>query len=239
MNVIEWFVGKAKSYIFIKKSIAQMKWIDLQVHGEQSKAIYEQLFHVRIQCREYINKQKNLALLMVPDTYEDYMRGKPKQALRTNVNKSKKEAYECRFFRGNDYLDDIMEINLSSKERGGQEMEARYTDRKQVEAFLQTEPNMFGTFTKEGKLIAYIQVLQVNSMLVINKILGHNDFLNNGVMYFIVANLVKEVIGRGNNITHIMYAHYLVGRSHAGYTYFKERCGFKGTNVRFHLRYGQ
>lgn len=236
MKVVEWFVGKAKSYLSMKCAIAEMEWIDLDVNGECSKEIYEQLFHIKIKKKDYINKQKNLALLTIPNTYEEYTRGKAKQALRTNVNKSKKEGYKCRCFSGAEYIDDIMEINRSSNERGGREMEARYTDRKQVELFLQTQPNMYGAFTSSGKLIAYIQLLQINSMLVINKILGHNDFLKNGVMYLIVAELVNEVIEK-KDITHIMYAHYLVGRSHAGYTYFKERSGFVGGNVRFHLHF--
>ena len=239
MKSVDWVIGKVKSYLYIKKSISEMEWIDLDVQGEQSKNIYEQLFNIKIQNKDYINKQKNLALLSVPGSYNEFTRGKSKQALRTNVNKSIKEEYTCRSFKGEEYIDDIMEINLSSCERGGREMEERYTDRKQVEKFLSTQPTMFGTFTKEGKLIAYIQLLQVNSMLVTNKILGHNDYLNNGGMYYIVAQLVKEAIENKKNITHIMYAHYLVGRSHAGYTYFKERSGFEGINVRFHLHYAK
>ncbi len=237
MSIVEWFWGKAKSYISMRRDIARMDWIDLDVKGEDAKEIYEQLFKIKVKGEDYIDRQRNLALMAIPKSFEEYMKGKTKQALRTNVNKAIKKGFECRFFNGEEYLDDIMDINCSADARGGRLMESRYTDLRQVEKFLLSQPIMFGAFTHDGKLIAYIQLLQVNSLLVTNKILGHNDFLNDGVMYFIVAQLVYGVIENQRDITHIMYAHYLVGRRHAGYTYFKERCGFKGTNVRFHLYY--
>lgn len=64
---------------------------------------------------------KNLALLPIPDTFDEYMRGKTKQALRTNVSRAVKNEYFCSYFNGFDYIDDIMEINLSSEDRGGAE----------------------------------------------------------------------------------------------------------------------
>ena len=212
-----------------------MEWADIDIVGASSKSNYEALFKHTIKDKDYIDIQKNVALLELPDSFEEYLKGKKKQALRTNMNKAKKSEYYCEYFSGNEYIDDIMDINRSSEQRGGREMEKRYTDRSMVRDFLNTNPLMFGAFSKEGKLIAYIQLLRVNKMLVINKILGHADYLENGLMYFIVSELIKTIIEGKNEASHIMYAHFLVGRSHAGYTYFKERCGFKGYNVRFHI----
>ncbi len=238
MKGIKWFWGKAQSYIYMKTAIKSMSWVDLDVSGEASRVLFEQLFNCRVKDRDYVCVQKNIALLSIPSTYEEFVSGKPKQALRTNINKATKNGYHCECFNGLEYFKDIMEINCSSKFRGGKEMEEKYTDEKMVEEYLRTSPVLFGTFTEDGKLIAYIQLLRINKMLITNKILGHADFLENGLMYFMISQLVKSVIQDKDDASHIMYAKYLVGRTHAGYTYFKERCGFNGVNVRFHLHYG-
>ncbi len=234
-NIFQWFYGKVQSYISIQKAIKQMEWIDLEVKGLDSKKTYEDLFKCKIINKNYIDKQKNIALLPIPSSYNDYLRGKAKQALRTNVNRATKQGYYCNYLNGIDFLDDIMDINRSSDQRGGREMEERYINREMVEQFLSTSPQMFGVFSKEGKLVAYIQLLRVNSMLITNKILGHADFLDDGIMYYMISQLVARILDEKQDITHIMYARYLVGRSHAGYTYFKERCGFNGYNIRFHI----
>ena len=216
-----------------------MAWTDLEVSGDSSREIYDELFKTKIKGKDYIDTQKNIALLSVPLSYDDYIRGKAKQALRTNINKASKKGYYCKYFDGIDYIDDIMSINCSSDSRGGREMEERYTNRSMIEEFLNSSPVMFGTFTVEGKLIGYIQILRINQMFITNKILGHANFLDTGLMYYMISKLVESIIKNDPDVTHIMYAKYLVGRSHAGYTYFKERCGFQGTNIRFHLHYSK
>lgn len=238
MNPVVWFLGKAQSYLSIKKEIRQMKWIDFEIGGALSKAAYEGIFDRKVENRDYVAVRKNIALLPIPDTFDEYMRGKTKQALRTNASKAVKKGYFCSYFNGLDYIDDIMEINLSSEIRGGRKMEEPYSNRGMVREFLSASPVMFGTFTSEGKLAGYIHVLITGTMLATNKILGHADYLDDGVMYFMVAELVKKKIEEKSNVTHVMYASYLSGRSHAGYTYFKRKCGFEGYNVRFHLHYG-
>lgn len=117
-------------------------------------------------------------------------------------------------------------------------MTEAYTNRSMVRDFLSVSPIMFGTFTSEGKLVGYIHIIITGAMMATNKILGHADYLDDGIMYFMIAELVKKNIEEKTNVTHIMYANYLVGRKHAGYTYFKRKCGFEGYNVRVHLYYG-
>lgn len=235
MNCFKWFFGKVHSYISIKKAIASMEWIDLDVSGDSSKDIYERLFTRKVKNRDYIEKQKNIAVLRLPASYEEYVSGKTKQSLRTNINKAKKNGYYCSFFFGTEFFDDIMEINRSSEYRGGRVMEDRYTDASLVKEFLNTDPLLFGAFTSEGKLISYIHVLRINALLITNKILGHSDYLDNGLMYFMISQFVDTAIRMSEKATYIMYGFFLVGRSHAGYQYFKERCGFKGMNIRFHF----
>lgn len=91
MSFVKWFYGKAKSYISMKISIKKMAWTDLEVSGDSSREIYEELFKTKIKGKDYIDTQKNIALLSVPLSYDDYIRGKAKQALRTNINKASKK----------------------------------------------------------------------------------------------------------------------------------------------------
>lgn len=103
-----------------------MKWIDFEIDGALSKAAYEGIFDRQVENKDYVVVRKNIALLPIPDTFDEYVRGKTKQALRTNVSRGVKNGYFCSYFNGLDYIDDIMEINLSSEIRGAEDGRTLY-----------------------------------------------------------------------------------------------------------------
>lgn len=226
---------KLRSYFEIKKAIMKMPWVDFEIIDKDSKKAYEGIFDEKVKEGPYKKRKKNVALLCIPESFDVYRGGKEKQALRTNIKKAVDRKYICHRFRGMDHIEEIMEINTSKNSRGGKPMEESYVDEESVRGFLQEEPELFGIFTENKKLVGYIHVLRAGSMLATNKILGHAEYLDDGIMYYMISELVKDCL-ESPQISHIMYASYLSGRSHAGYTYFKRRCGFEGYNIRFIFR---
>lgn len=231
-------INKAKRGINREIEISNMEWIDFYLKTDRDIQGMEQTYDMPVKTNRggYCIVKKNIALLAMPDDFEAYKKGKPKQAFRTNYNRAKNDGMECHIFHGIDYLDQIMEINLSKAERAGRAMGDIYTDKTKVESFYKKDPIMFGCFTKEGKLIAYLHLLYVGGQLTLNKILGHGDYLDRGVMYFILGELIrqKEEILDGD-IQYIMYGTWNAGVASEGIHYYKKLCGFRGYRIRYHI----
>ena len=231
--------GKGKRFLIREKEIAKMEWLDFTASSMEDIRAWEDVFDkpIVIKKREYTFKKRNIALLEMPRDFESYKSGKPMQAFRTNYNRGKKNGFSCRLFHGIDYFEQIMAINLSKDERAGRTMGEMYTDREKVIAFLKKEPVMFGTFTAQGELIGYLHLLFGGGMLALNKILGHGAYLEEGVMYFMLGELIRQIpdIYENGGVRYIMYGSWNGGVASAGIQYYKARCGFCGYNVRYHI----
>lgn len=236
MNV-KIFTKKVMNYIKRKIVILQMEWIDFDADTKEDINAWEGVFNKKIETKKepYIIKKRNVALLTLVDSFEEYKKGKDKQAFRTNYNKAVKKGYLFKKFEGFNFFDDLMEINTSSELRAGRKMSEIYTDPKLVKEFLKTSPDLYGAFTSQGKLVGYFHVLSAGKLMTINKILGHHAYLADGIMYFMLGELLKVTFQMQEEFTHIMYGTYLYGESGAGVFYYKERCGFRGWNVRHRI----
>ncbi len=236
---IKEMIGKGRRFFTMKKDIACMEWVDFTASSMEDVKAWEGIYDkpIVIKEKEYVFRKKNMALLEMPEDFENYKKGKPMQAFRTNYNKGKKKGFTCRLFCGLDYFEQIMEINLSKDERAGHAMSGIYTDRGKVRAFLGTNPVMFGTFTSEGKLIAYLHLLNGGGILALNKIIGHGEYLADGVMYFMLGELIRQIpdIYPHKRVSYIMYGSWYGGVASAGIKYYKTLCGFCGYNIRYHV----
>lgn len=232
-------VGKGKRFLARQKKIAQLEWQDFTAHSVEDVKAWEGVYDrpIVIKKKEYFFKEKSIALLKMPQDFESYKTGKPMQAFRTNYNKGKKQGFSCRLFCGLDYFEQIMEINLSKDERAGGVMRDIYTDRDKVMSFLRNDPVMFGAFSSQGKLIGYFHLLYGGGLLALNKILGHGNYLEDGVMYFMLGELIRQIpdLYQNGGVRYIMYGSWSVNSASSGVQYYKMRCGFNGYNVRYHI----
>jgi hypothetical protein len=140
-----------------------------------------------------------------------------------------KLGYLFKPFNPNAEIDAIFEINTSSTERQGREMDESYM--QLVAEWPNDEVNnWFGIYSKEGKLVAYVWAYVVGEMVLINRILGHGDYLKENVMYLLMTNVVSTFVN-DNRINFIMYDTF--GKFENGLVMFKKRIGFKPFTVNF------
>ena len=212
-------------------------WIDFFAQNYKDIEAWEKTYDhkITIKSEPYVMVKRNIALLPLPQSMDEFKKGKKMQAFRTNYNKALKKRYSTGWFDASQYYDDIMEINCSSVSRCGRVMDEFYTDCDAVKSFIESKPQMWGCFDYNGKLVAYIEFLSGGKLVTINQILGHSQFLADGIMYYLLGNLIQFVIDSGELITHFMYGSFYTGENSAGVFYYKQRMGFIAYNVRYNI----
>ncbi len=180
------------------------------------------------------NKVWGVALMPLPDSFEEYLRGRDRQALRTNRNRSLSAGYSFRDFSPVERLDEMVEVNRSLPVRQGRPIAASYIERQQLASYFEGIPSVFGVFNAEGRLRAYAHVPVCGEVGDVVRLLGHGEDLDHGVMYLLLSEVIRHLIDRKNRLGFprwVMYDTFL-GAS-PGLRYFKERMGFRPCRVRW------
>ena len=203
--------------------------VRINLHGCKRCHLIYSSFNKR-HPRYFIIKRKTVgaALLDLPTSYQGYLRGKARQALRTNINKATILGYRVTNIHPQDHLDEILAINNSAQLRQGHKMHKSYTDNDLVQKYLSEVTGMIGAVNSQGKLVGYIDPIYCGELIIINRLLGHANTLDHGVMYLMMADIVKRAIEKkqhGGREKWVMYD-MMFGASR-GLRYFKERLGFK------------
>lgn len=158
-----------------------------------------------------------------PEAYIKSVNGKNSAAYFSRKALSK----NCRFEQidPNNYVNEIHEIHVSAKSRQGREIDDSY--QSIIETYPLNSSNFyFGIFT-DDKLVAYLWIVMSGDLLLMNRIMGHSNFLDLGIMYLLVTEFVQFSFSLNSN--YIMYDTMLGGSE--GLKMFKKRCGFKPCNV--------
>ena len=187
-------------------------------------------------------KQVVTAILSVPLSLDDYVRQMRKvhkgNALR-EVKKADKKEYKCGLFQLQNHIVDFVEINQSKEIRQGRKMTKSYHKNindygglpdkilqiKHSECplhfsqwmgiFKPIEGYKQGTLLVGKKLVGYINLIRHGEIILYSSILGHGDYLNDGIMYLLNHKTVEWVIKletlEEKRLKHIMYAGYFDG----------------------------
>ncbi|MFN8486679.1 MAG: hypothetical protein U0350_03745 [Caldilineaceae bacterium] len=178
------------------------------------------------------NKKWGVALLPLPNTFEEYLTGKSKQALRTNRKHALSRGFHFERFDPKQRILEILSINSSLPSRQGKLMNASYLDISKLEMLYAEIPNMFGVFDKGDCLKAYAYTPICGEFFVFSRLLGHADNLEDGVMYLLMSEIIREMIVIKNNKSDPKWAMYdtFFGAT-LGLQYFKKRLGFQPYKV--------
>jgi hypothetical protein len=201
---------------------------------ERSRSIYEKFTRPHPRYRIIQSKRWGVALVPLPEGFEQFLRGKPKEALRTNRNRCIRLGYTFAKFEPLERLDEILAVNQSVPERQGRPMEQSYLELDALRAHYTRRRTVYGVFDSAAVLKAYAAVPVVGEVAILTKLLGHGDALANGVMYFCVSEVIRVLIQRhasGESVQWLLYDTFF-GAS-AGLRYFKERMGFRPYKVRW------
>lgn len=219
----------------LPKQVYELPEVTVRLSGDAGcKRMYE--FFTRLHPRYKLiqHKRWGVALLLLPDTFEQYLKGTEKQALRTNRRRALDVGLSFKSFNAAEHLEEILAINLSLESRQGARMLSEYVSLDAVRKYFASRPSIYGVFDANGVLKAYAETPICGEAFVLNRLLGHGEELEKGIMYLLVSEVIREMIERKAKQTAPLWGMYdtFFGAS-PGLRYFKERLGFKPCKVRW------
>jgi hypothetical protein len=153
---------------------------------------------------------------------------------RNMVRKSQKLNYVFKAFKYNDYLEDIYEVNISKSVRQGRPMTAGYLTPPPAIGYVDKlcykhQYMWFGMFDQNDTLRSYCALALVNEIAIINTIIGHGEYLPDGIMNGLIHGMVMYCL-----TTPVEYMNYLTLEDCGpGLRRFKESVGFESMRVSF------
>lgn len=177
------------------------------------------------------NKTLGVALLDLPGDFDTFLKGPKMNDVRNKRNRATRSGHTFRAFYAPDLLEEILEVNRSADQRDGRPMPQDYFLADRVADYLARNPDMYGVFSSDGRLRAYIHVEHMGEICVICRLLGHKDHLNDGIMFLMISELVRDLISNHPETKYLMYDMWMGASS--GYRQFKEKNGFRPYRVKW------
>jgi len=179
-------------------------------------------------------KRWGVALLPVPERFDAYLGGK------AHLRRKRKRATElgytvCRINPLAE-LEPIRAINASVGVRQGRPINPHYLDPAALRTYFSGSTETFGVRDREGRLVAYLDLRTSGEVAVTSRLLGHGDALEQGVMYLLISEILRELVDarKGSAVRWVMYDMWFGAAP--GLRYFKERLGFTPYRVRWTWR---
>lgn len=218
----------------ILKSIKALPKEQIVITGECNKAIYKYFSKRHPKYKIIGNKTLGACLLAKPESFESFLTGKAKQTLRTRRNKCSKLDYSFKKINASEHIDEILEINSSKCERQGRSMDSDYFDADSIIENAK-DKECFGVFDKTGKLASYCYLIDGGDIVIISRLLGHADYLNDGVMHFMISECVRLWLnGRWKAARYFFYDTWFGASS--GIKTFKSDLGFLPYRVKYKFK---
>jgi hypothetical protein len=207
------------------RTAAKMPRVDVVAsHGEPAEEEVLRFFsrpHPRF--RIVANKAVGAALLPLDefDDVEAYLASL--RSTRKRVRRARRLGYAVAPFDPNERRSELLTIHQSLPERQGQPVEAAYLD---PAAVYRTGPHMdyLGVFLDDA-LVAYAHLWYAGEIVGMNRIMGHGDHLDNGVMFLLMAGIVEHVKTTRPDIRYVFYDMFFGAAD--GLREFKTRLGFR------------
>lgn len=185
---------------------------------------------------DYGDYELGCSILVLPSTLDEYWE-QVGYYTRRKWRRAARLGYSCQKIDPNDYLNDIYEINTSKDLRQGRPMKEQYLKRPTPSSPLPDYPCpkhrlvRYGVLFEE-QLVAYAWVYQVGEMCLFSTLLGHANHLDEGVMYYMIVEVLRDFIATSGT----RYAMYNLHESGTpGLKYFKEKMGFRPFDVQWRL----
>jgi hypothetical protein len=200
--------------------------------GEDGKDLYRYFTKPHSKYKVIQNKKWGVALVKLPENFEDYLNGSLKQLLRRKRKRAMTKGYSFACFSPLDLLDEMMIIHQSVDQRQGEPIHPDYLSIEKVKGYFNEVPTVYGVFDDQNTLQAYTHAPMYGEMFMFNRLLGHAEHLNNGIMYLLMSEVIRLMIEQRNLNGEPSWAMYdtFLGASE-GLRYFKERIGFEPYNV--------
>lgn len=141
------------------------------------------------------NKKWGVALVPLPERPDEYLR-LTSRLMRRRVKHASEAGFTFARIDPAERLDQVLAINRSSEERQGRPMHPDYFDQESVRHYFERAGEVFGVTDAAGILRAYLTLRTCGEVAFIERLLGHADALEQGVMYTLIMGSIQELIGR-------------------------------------------
>jgi len=174
------------------------------------------------------NKSWGVAMLKLPDTFEEYLRGAGKTFLRHQQRLALSAGYYFDSITAVDHLDEILSIHSSRPVRQGQPISPAYLDRSELSKYFSGAAVVFAVRDRSGIVRAYAHTLMLGEVAIFDRLMGHGEHLKNGIMYLLVSEAVRAICERKAGFNSPQWVMYdmMLGAGE-GLRFFKERLGFQ------------
>ena len=198
----------------------------------------KELYHhfTRRHSKYFIFRNKTIGVMLYKlpksvEEYENMITGKNSVSYYTR--RCTKLGYYTKYFKQKEFIDDIYAINTSTDERQGYKMTDAYLNKPEIEKEKKCI-DYIGVFNKEDTLVGYIRLIKTKNVYVVGKLLGHNDYLKDNIMYLLLHDLTEDLIkknAKNDYVQYFMYDTYFGGTD--GLRLFKKRNCFVPYRVKW------
>ncbi len=205
--------------------------VRIEVYGEgRARDIYHAFTARHRRFQFTAAKRWGVALLRLPTSFDDYLAGPPRKAVRQNRRRAEAAGFRYAIVDPHDHLDEIVEINRSAPVRQGRAMPG--VDMSWASREIGAWPTIHGILNADGHLRAYATALNMGEAFVFSSLIGHADDLQHGIMYLLVSEVVRACIAaRGpDGRPSWLMADTFWGATE-GLAYFKQRVGLEPFTV--------
>lgn len=199
--------------------------------GDEARLVYDAFTAPHPRFRVVPAKSYGVALIRVPDSYDDHVKAVSRSFGR-RVRDAEAKGYSHLIVSPDTHLDEILEINCSAPARQGRPMDSEYVDPEGVARTFAGRQSIHAVTDARGRIRAYALTPLVGDVVVLSVILGHADHLRSGAMYLLVAGIVRTAIAqrrRDGRPAWVLYDTFWGASS--GLAEFKTRLGFRPYTV--------
>jgi hypothetical protein len=218
---------------YLLRHVVTMPHVNIRVGDEPtSQAFYT--YATKRHPRYFIvqNKSWGAALLKLPDRFPTYLQGSSRKLLRQKRRAALSAGYYFDEICPLDHVEEILAINLSCPLRQGRLISPFLLDKTELQKYFAVASPVFAVRDGTGVVKAYAHTPIYGELGVFNRLLGHYDHLEIGIMYLLVSEVIRTMcerrVGQGSP-QWVMYDMMFGGGD--GLRYFKERLGFQPHRV--------
>jgi hypothetical protein len=187
---------RGEQFIRDALELGRLRGVTIDMSGdERCRGLYEAFTKRHGRWRLIQNKRWGVALLPIPESYDDYLRGPMRAHLRKQIGRARRAGYSVARLDAVARLDEVLAINRSADQRQGRPMHPAYFDDEKVGRYLERTADVFGVLDADDVLRGYFCLRMCGPVACGERILGHADFLDKGIMYLLVAEVVRELSG--------------------------------------------
>lgn len=224
-----------KNFFAFGKELFSLPEMTIRMFGDTTgREMYDYFTKRHPRYKIIQNKRWGVALLQLPGSMNEYLSGKHKEYIRRMRNKAIRHGFHFGIADPMNHLTDMLAINLSAPVRQGRPMASDYLHKEGIQRYFKGKEKMYCVFDQGGSVKAYAYVPVVGEVCILDRILGHSEDLDQGVMYLLVSEIIREMIALKNSNggpTLMEYDTFFGGSQ--GIRYFKEKLGFMPYKVKW------